>query len=210
MRRRKFNAIYIICILSALLSAGFSASAASGTISADVVSVKPGRTADVAVRIGNNPGVAALLLNIDYDPSVLTLTGVDNGEVFADDTTIFGKDTAKVPYTLIWEDGLSAENHTADGVLATLHFAVNPDAPEGDCAITPEIDEGSTFDVDLNKVVFRIQSGCVRVEHAPDSPRTAILISGGAVAAVAGFTVAGTLFVRKKRKDAQTDCVSAD
>ena len=100
------------------------------------------------------PGIVTVLLKIDYDSSVLTLTGAENGEVFADDTAIFGNDLTMNPYTVLWEDGLSTENHTADGVLVILHFAVKADAPAGDYAIGLEIDESSTFNTDLQTVAF--------------------------------------------------------
>ena len=173
----------------------------TGVIAADNVSAKPGETADVAIRVESNPGIVALVLHIDYDPSALTLTRVDNGEVFASDTALFGKDLTAVPYTVLWEDGLSTEDHTGDGVLVTLHFTVKNDVPEGDYGIKLEVDTASTFNTDLEAVSFQTQNGDVHIGSPESRHDTALLISGIAVSIVVGLTIGGSVMVRKRRID---------
>lgn len=173
----------------------------TGVIAADNVSAKPGETADVAIRAENNPGIVALMLRIDYDPAALTLTSVDNGEVFASNTALFGKDLTATPYTVLWEDGLSTEDHTGDGVLVTLHFTVKNDVQEGDYGIKLEVDTASTFNTDLEKVAFQTQNGTVHIGAPQRRYDTALIVSGIAVIIVVGLTIGGSVMVRKRRID---------
>ena len=171
----------------------------TGVIAADNVSAKPGETADIAIRVENNPGIVALVLHIDYDASALTLTRVDNGEVFAGDTALFGNDLTAIPYTVLWEDGLSTEDHTEDGVMVTMHFTVKNDAPEGNYRIGLEVDTASTFNTDLEKVTFQTENGTVHIGSPERRHDTALLISGIAVIIVVGLTIIGSVIVRKRK-----------
>ena len=101
-----------------------SASAASGMLVVDTISAKPGESVDVNIVAEKNPGIVATLIRIEYDASALTLTGADNGTVFPDGTQQFGKDIAYIPYTLLWEDGLSTENRAEEA--AQRHFRIYP------------------------------------------------------------------------------------
>ena len=194
------DAVYIGILLLVFLTQPLAAFAAGeGVVAADNVSAKPGETADIAVRIEHNPGIVAAMLHIDYDSSALTLTGVDNGEVFADETAVFGRDLTHSPYTVLWEDGLSPENHTADGVLAILHFAVDEDAGAGDCSIRLETDTSSTFDVDLHTVSLQTRNGTVHIEPVSAVHHVDILIAGIAASVVVCLAVIGTVVIRKRR-----------
>lgn len=199
MLHKRIIFLYIICIALLLLST-FPAGAAGGVIGAGTASAKPGETVDVEVRMDGNPGVVAALLNIDYDVSVLTLTGADNGTVFADDTAVFSKDVSLVPFTVLWEDGLSAENYTADGVLVTLHFTVKDDAAPGNYTITLLPEEGSMLNVDLEPVPFQIENGTVQIGAADAARHTGIAVGGIALAVVVCAAVAGNAVIRRKRK----------
>ena len=204
MLHRKNISIYIICIAFLLLST-FSANAASGVISAGTASAKPGETVDVDVRVDGNPGVVAALLNISFDTPALTLTGVDNGEIFADDTAVFSKDYSLVPFTVLWEDGLSTENYTADGILVTLHFAVKDDAEPGNYAITLQAEEASMLNVDLESVPFQIKNGTVQVSVSGGAHHIGLIVGGIALAVVVCTAVTCNAVVRKKRKTADAE-----
>ena len=174
-------------------------SAASGKLVAATVSAKPGGTVDVNIIAENNPGIIATLITVEYDASALTLTGADNGTVFPDGAQQFGKDTEYVPYTMLWEDGLSTESYAEEGVLATLHFKVKEDAVEGEYEIKLQMDDQSTFDVDLNNVDFTLKNGCVKIGYAGLS-RVVVTIITCAAGTLVVCAVVVIIVIAKKRK----------
>ena len=120
---------------------------------------------EVQINIRNNPGIVATRIWIEYDPEVLELDQVKNGNVFGEDAIIIGGDRGAVPYVVLWEDPTTHENHTDDGTLGTLVFKVRADAPLGETAIRLFYDTGSTFDVDLQERPFNVRSTSVNVSR---------------------------------------------
>lgn len=194
-----FVSLLLLCCLLVPASA-----AESGKIVVDTVSAKPGDTVDVNIVAEKNPGIIATLLTIEYDGSALTLTGADNGTIFPDGAQQFGKDTEFIPYTMLWEDGLSTESYAEEGVLATLHFTVKEDAAEGEYEIKLQLDDQSTFDVDLNNVGFALKNGCVKIGSVGASKTmvTIIACAAGALVICAAVVVAVIAKKHKKKKEA--------
>lgn len=178
--------------------------AASGKLVVETVSAKPGGTVDVNIIAEKNPGIIATLLNVEYDASALTLTGADNGTIFPEGAQQFGKDTEYIPYTMLWEDGLSTESFAGEGVLATLHFKVKEDAAEGEYEIKLQVDDQSTFDVDLNNVSFSLKNGSVKIGSAGSSGMMVVIIAcaAGALVVCAAVVVAVIAKKRKKKEEA--------
>ena len=125
--------------------------------------VAPGDTVCVSITLYENPGLVATLIRVNYDKSVLTLTGIENGTVFDEAVFTHGNDLSVSPYTMMWEDSLAAENYTTTGTLATLVFTVAASAQPGTVPITLAVDAGSTYNVNLDDVPFAIQNGSVKV-----------------------------------------------
>lgn len=112
-----------------------------------------GDTVSVKISIANNPGIWGGNMYIKYDPKVLA--PVTNGETIDEEHTancvalvgseIFSKDNflLSLPKTsgdyeiisLLYTNGATLENTTANGVLAELMFTIVSDAPLGDSAI---------------------------------------------------------------------------
>ena len=120
---------------------------------------------EVQINIRNNPGIVATRIWIEYDPEVLELEQVKNGNVFGEDAIVIGGDRGAVPYVVMWEDPTTHENHTDDGTLGTLVFKVRADAPLGETAIRLYYDTGSTFDVNLQERPFNVRSTSVTVSR---------------------------------------------
>lgn len=80
--------------------------------------VNKGDTFTVNVNIDSNPGITMLRLYVEYDSSILTLTGVEDKGILGD--YIFN-DTMASPFCMLWDNGTS-ENFTATGAIATLTF----------------------------------------------------------------------------------------
>ena len=135
-------------------------------ILADTVSASAGDTVSVPLRIQNNPGIAALSLQISYDASKLKLLGAEDGKILGSSVFLAGNDLTQIPYTLNWDD-LSSENNTGNGIVAVLQFEVL--AEEGDAEIAVTVNQRSTFNVDLEEVAFAAVNGKVRIRNSGET-----------------------------------------
>ncbi len=97
-------------------------------ITATGTNASQGQTISVPVKITENPGIAYLKYEIDYDSSYLTLESVENGTIFDDDEitegVIKGDATGtRKYYTFLAYNGNG--DKTNDGTVATFKFKVN-------------------------------------------------------------------------------------
>lgn len=132
-------------------------------ISADTKEAKVGEKVKLPVNLRNNPGIAALSLNISYDKTKLKLLGAADGKILGSSTFLAGNDLTLVPYTLNWDD-LAAENNTGSGVVATLEFEV---LAEGNIPVAIAVNPRSTFNVDLKEVGFATGTGMIIAAAPP-------------------------------------------
>ena len=113
------------CVLAAALSLqgahNIVSAADSGHIQVGSASVSAGETFTLPVTIEENPGIAALSLNLYYDASKLELLGAEDGKILGTSTFVAGDNLTKAPYILNWDD-LSKSNNTGTGTAATLSF----------------------------------------------------------------------------------------
>ncbi|MBR4201854.1 MAG: hypothetical protein IKQ91_11425 [Oscillospiraceae bacterium] len=153
--------------LQGLSSGAFAAD--SGRIRVDSASVQAGETFELPVIIEENPGVAAMSLNLTYDASKLELLGAADGKILGTSVFLSGNDLTLIPYTMNWDD-LSTENNTGNGIVATLKFEVL--AESGTAEISLAVNQKSTYNVDLDEVAFTTVNGAVKIgaaaEEQPD------------------------------------------
>ena len=116
---------------------------------------------EVPVVISNNPGITALSLDISYDTTKLNLINVIDCEILGTATSTFGNDLSMVPYTLCWDD-LSTEDNDGNGTVAVLMFRVLSDVT-GEAEISINLNQSSTFNVDLEDVEFNAVDGAVNI-----------------------------------------------
>lgn len=139
---------------------------AEETISAPTISVseawaQPGETVFTALTVQQNPGIAALSLNIEYDPQKLTLLDASGQADWNSAVFIAGGDKTAIPYTLNWDsDGMT--DFTADCILAKLQFAVK-DGASGDAVISVSVNQDSTFHADFSDARFQTQNGVIHI-----------------------------------------------
>ena len=129
------------------------------------VDAYPGQTINVPIYLYNNPGVVALKISIAYDAERMALKGVTDGGILGTNTAYFGNRLTDIPYTLLWEDGLATTNHRKTGLLVTLTFEVSKTASIGKTNIAVTLEQGSTFNVNLDNVSFETIGGCVTVNQ---------------------------------------------
>ena len=165
---KKILASALACLLLlgawALPAAVTASATGTGTFVLSDGDALPGETVDITLSIAENPGLVGLRVFVGYDQNVLTLESVANGNLFDAGAYTFGNDLAENPYTLIWEDGLSAVDHMDNGVFATFTFRVNENAQPGETAVTVVPDANSVFNTDLQTVSFSSRNATVTVE----------------------------------------------
>ncbi|MBQ3417584.1 MAG: InlB B-repeat-containing protein [Ruminococcus sp.] len=135
------------------------------------VNAKPGdKNVAVTVSVKNNPGIAAIALDINYDKNSLKLTGFDyNTSALMGASTTPYSATAKIP-CLFMVNG--TQNITGDFTFATLYFDVLESAV-GECPITVTYDEDNVYNIAENNVQFDIVSGAIKTPgQRPTEPQT--------------------------------------
>ena len=123
----------------------FAAEPGSMTITS--ATAQAGQTVSIDVSITANPGVAGLVVEPEFDSSVLTLDSITGSGL----QWTTGKAAS-------WSD---AANTTYTGKIITLNFTVNENAAPGKTAVSVKV-EASNFDEEL--VSFNISSGTVTIE----------------------------------------------
>lgn len=161
--RKKIKQVVSLCLvlLVGLTCLPFTAGAADAPVIAiGSAAGNPGERVTVDVTIANNPGIVALRIFVQADHQALKLTKVENGSLFADNTSTFGNDLDADVYTMLWADSTARTNMAQDGVLATLTFEVQDEA-DGMCPILLSYDSQSTFNKDMTNVTFTTQNGSI-------------------------------------------------
>ncbi len=125
----------------------------------DNVNTEPGaKNIAVNVAIKNNPGIASVLLDIDYDKSALSLKNFTyNSEVLAGTMTVPFNANAK-QHSLSMVSGTS--NVERDFVFATLYFDV-ADSACGRYNIILSYDENNVYNISEDNVDFDIVNGSI-------------------------------------------------
>ena len=150
---------FLIALLLAVMLLPTATFAKGGVIRAAQATGTQGETVSVSIRLEGNPGLVALQLRVSYDGSALTLVEVADGGVLAGKN--HGKNLAKNPYTLDWNDDTAEENNTGDGVIVTLRFAIAEDAAAGSYPIAVSVKE--CWNADMEAVALGAESGSVTV-----------------------------------------------
>lgn len=161
MRKRILTAFVLVFLLLTQMTVY----AASGALSIDPVSGKPGEQVQLKVNL-QNPGIIATRILVQYDSKALRLDKAENGNIFEKNTAVFGGDTASNPYILLWDDSLRTDNITKSGTLCTLTFTVLPGASGDKTSVRFTVDKGSTFDFNLNEVSVADATAEVRLSSS--------------------------------------------
>jgi hypothetical protein len=112
--------------------------------------VMKGNTVTVPVTLTQNCGIAGMVLTVNYDTTAMTLTGVSNGALFS--TLENGENIVL----------LHSRDVLTDGVVVTLTFTVDSDAPLGDYEISCTVQECTNQA--LSAVVVSTVAGVLSVE----------------------------------------------
>ena len=159
----------ILIILLLLLTGIMQVSAAENdTADIPVVRVENktvhrGQTFELKIYLDQNPGLISLMLDLEYDKSVMKLVGISRGDAlgsltFTTSNTETEDGFSITPFRMLW-DGRTQD--TTTGVLATLIFESKVDAKIGDYLISVSYDKQNT-NTDYGKPCdVKIQNGCI-------------------------------------------------
>ena len=183
----------VILSLALLLSPAADAAGRSGPVMAvDTMTVSPGQTVEVPIRLSGNTGLAGIRLTISYSQS-LTLTQITKGEALSTLTMTPPGKLSDNPVNILW-DGTEAD--TSDGVMAYLHFTA-PEQP-GRYVITLSYEPGNMVDGQLipQPVLVALTHGAVIVaedgeepedgDEPGDTPADGLVIAADSVTALPG------------------------
>ena len=158
---RLFSLVLSLILMGGLLSPTARAAQGTGVIAVSDAEGAPGETVTVSVTIQDNPGIIAAAMEVVYDHTQLKLLEVEDENLLQEPT--FSANVEQYPYYLSWNDALASDNHTDDGLLVTLTFAILEDARPGTVEIALSGDANDLFNWDLNNVPFVFRSGTVTV-----------------------------------------------
>lgn len=152
--------IFILAITTMLICTLSVSAAAAMTVSTGDVEAYAGETVTVPVKVSSNVGFVSASIYVEYDDSVLTLTGVQDMSLIdgAAHTTRFTS-----PYILSWENDTKTSNYISNGTLAELVFTVSSFAEPGDYDITISIPTHGILNSDGSEVDCSLETGVITV-----------------------------------------------
>lgn len=132
-------------------------------IKASSATATKGGTVEVKIDISNNPGIIAMLFNVEYDTR-LTLLSVENGSVLPNPQHNTSN-VSKNPFTVNFASDTATENITSNGTIITFKFKVHENADTGTAPIkiTYDASNAAIYDKDFNDVNFEIINGEVTI-----------------------------------------------
>ncbi|MBQ8920934.1 MAG: dockerin type I repeat-containing protein [Oscillospiraceae bacterium] len=95
----------------------------------------------------------------------MKLVDAADGKILGTSTFLSGDDFTKIPYILNWDD-LATENNTGNGTVATLKYEVL--AEKGEATVEIAVNQKSTYNINLEDVVFAAVNGAVQIGEASE------------------------------------------
>lgn len=119
-----------------------------------------GSTVELNINIENNPGIAALQLNVEYSDTDLELLSIENGGVFDDSITYSPLDIK--PVVISWFAS-NSQNNSANGTIAKLKFKIRESAKSNTVKLS--YDPDNVFNISFDNIYFETVDGYVTVKE---------------------------------------------
>ena len=168
MKMKVISISLSILMFLMMLSVGVSAENTAKIVASEITVEDGAEKVDVTISLENNPGIINLVCSVSYDSDALILTKVTDAGVLGNTSH---NPALKSPYKLYWNNGTATSDLTANGVVATLTFAVSEEAQEGIYPITVSFNEDDALNYDLDSVFFETVNGSVTI-NSKDSPES--------------------------------------
>lgn len=132
-------------------------------ITVSTVEAKAGDTVDITVSISNNPGIAVMRLDVNYNKDVMTLTTVTDKGLLG--VKNHSNDLTLSPYCLYWPNDTATSDYAGNGEAVTLTFKLNENIADGfyPISISYDYDNYDIYNVALDPIMFETISGGVTV-----------------------------------------------
>ncbi len=128
------------------------------------VNAAAGESVTVALSVKNNPGILGMLLSVEYDESVLTLTDTSNGEATSELT--YQKPSRLVSgCNFVWYGSKTGD--VVDGTVLMLTFRVADSAAAGTYPVKITYSSADTYDANYNPITATVSDGVVTVGGPP-------------------------------------------
>lgn len=116
----------------------------------------------LSISVTDNPGITGLMLSLQYNADVFTMTEAESGEAL-DVLTFTEPSKLGSGCTFLW-DGIEVKDEDVkDGVLLTLTFDISPDALAGEYSFLLKV---NAYDNELNPFTLVITGGKVTIENS--------------------------------------------
>ena len=133
--------ICVLCVVFVLFGNVVQARAAeTGRLYGTEAIAERGEEVTVSFAISQNPGIWGLRCAISYNNAFLKLKSASAGTVFPEGGIIMPEDLARNPFIFL-AAGSTISNNTGNGVILSLTFVVEENAPLGDYAISIGINQ---------------------------------------------------------------------
>ena len=160
--------LLLVCTL--LFTGAYASSAKTVKIEAsDIKSATAGETVTVNISVKDNPGMAVLAFDVEYNTEHLTLKNVTHfDDVFAKNNFTAGK-TDKQPYKVLAL--YSSGNRSTNGTLLALSFYIKDTAPSGTYDIN--LTNFECYNIDEQEVSVISKNGSIKVtsENNTEKPQ---------------------------------------
>ncbi len=115
----------------------------------------------ISVSIQDNPGIAGLMISVQYSSEVFTLTAAESGEAM--EALMFtSPGTLASGSRFLWDGVDVQEQDIRDGECLKLTFAIAPDAPAGEYSILLNV---TAYDNALNPLTPGIAGGKITIAN---------------------------------------------
>lgn len=125
------------------------------------VTAKAGDTVTVAVSVRNNPGILGMLMSVEYDENVLTLTETENGEVTAA-LVYLEPSRLNSGSNYLWYG--TRTGAVKDGTVLMLKFKVAEKAESGVYPIVLHYSKEDTYNANYDPVDAIVVNGSVIIK----------------------------------------------
>ena len=116
---------------------------------------------DIAISIADNPGIAGLMLTLQYDSNVFELIAAESGEAFGALTFTSPKNFYS-GCVFLWDSVEVKDKDVKDGAFLNLSFNILSNAPAGEYSILLKV---SAYDNELTPFTLLVQSGKITVKN---------------------------------------------
>lgn len=147
MNKKIISLLMVFCLLAVALSAQTVFATGETIVSVPgSIDAAPGETIDVPITLEDVPaaGIGSGLLVVTFDNTKMSFEGATSGPIVNSDDDIDANGVGNHVYLLYLDFEQSSSSHiSSDGILATLHFTINENCPEGTYGLTVDKDGDS-------------------------------------------------------------------